>query len=281
MPSQSASRPRRSAPARCPSRTAHPPRPAPPHPAAASASGRNTRVLPDAARVFRPLALCPRTSACRRPPGWPAASGRNVWVPCNVARVFRPRALCALGATSLEARRQSDGQPPGLQVAIVTAGRASAPPPRPARSPSGRNTWVPPDATRAFRPLALARSGQSAAPPQGLAERLAERAKCPRHPAAQPRHFARSRCAHWTRPAGRRGARPADRNRASRPSPPPPHAPPAPPRPRAGETPVCLATRPGHFARSRVRGTRPRTSRGREPHTGRAPPAHGACARRE
>ncbi|TCL78131.1 hypothetical protein EDF23_105185 [Curtobacterium sp. PhB128] len=278
MPSRSASRPRRSAPARCPSSPA--PFPSTPRPLL-----RERAKHPGVAR------RCPGTSPARAlrterdhihlpSSAQLAASGRNAWVPCNVARAFRPLALCALGATSLEARRQSVGPPPGLPAVTTTA--PPPPPPRagetpgylPTRpghfarsrwrgaaraqplpsvslsvSPSGRNTPPPRRATAAFRPLALcaldATSREARHPPDGPPSGL------------QAVTTTAPRTSDTAATASGRNTRvPRDATRAFRP----------------------LA---GSGTRPRTSAHQPRTRPRTRPRTGRAPPAHGARAGRE
>ncbi|ROQ03973.1 hypothetical protein EDF41_3533 [Curtobacterium sp. PhB171] len=80
----------------------------------------------------------------------PRRAGEMPASPRRATAAFRPLAVRALDATSREARRPPGGPEPGLQAVTTTATRASGT----AAPASGRNTRVPRDTTRAFRPLA-------------------------------------------------------------------------------------------------------------------------------
>ncbi|MFK4483826.1 hypothetical protein ABH929_002587 [Curtobacterium sp. AB7] len=250
MPSRSASRPRRSAPARCPNSPA-----------------RRFRL-----RLRLRLRLRVRLRVrlrLRERAKHPGASRRGPGV--SPARALRTGRDQSGGAAP--ARLTATGPPGGHRhhpacVRLI---------PRPARSPSGRNTRVTPPPGRGIPP-ARAGAGRPERGSPRPSRRAGEMPGSPRPATAAFRPLAW--WAQWTRPAWRPGTRPADRHRASVPSPPPPNAPPAPP-PASGRNTRVLRDATRAFRPLAGSGDATAHQRGREPRTGRAPPAHGAHAGRE
>ncbi len=262
MPSRSASRPRPSAPERCPSPEPRPGGPAPaPAPAPVPVPVR-VPVLRERAKypgaAPRDRAISPARDAQRLSclPALP--SGRNTRVPLDATAAFRPLAVGALVATSLEARRPPGGPAPGLQAVTATAPRAlgaSGLRPRATRSSSGRNTRVVSPRNRGISPARGRRGAGSARPPCLLVPLPRERAKHPGRP-RRDRGISPARGGRTGRdqpggpaPARRTGAGPPGRHhhrparlRVER------HA-------ERAERPGRPATQPRHFARSRARRT--------------------------